>query len=191
MDPAMAASKRSSSQPASKRKPGVSRKTEDTGGEDRFLELLVPLMSSPGVAKNAYRMSIFANFFNGPIYAVIQKRFRLVRDEVNTLFCLAHFEELSPRDICLVMGRPKNSVSRAISRLLERDLIAIRDHPDDARVDILTLKPAGHALYDETRRMFVDRETQMLSSLTNREKDTLDRLLTKLMNAHESWSDLY
>ncbi|MGR3315285.1 MarR family winged helix-turn-helix transcriptional regulator [Roseovarius indicus] len=187
----MAATRKSTRQTGSKGKSGANGRPGGADGEDRFLELLVPLMSSPGVAKNAYRMSIFANFFNGPIYAVIQKRFRLLRDELNTLFCLAHFEELSPRDICLVMGRPKNSVSRAISRLQERDLIEVRDDPSDARVDLLKLKPAGHHLYEETRRMFVDREEQMLSSLTNREKDTLDRLLTKLMRSHETWSDLY
>lgn len=169
----------------------VPRHAASGDAPSRFLELLIPLMSAPGVAKDAYRMSLFANFFNGPVYAVIHKRLRLLRDEVNTLFCLAHFEGLSQRDICLVMGRPKNSVSRAISRLLERGLIAVTDDPDDGRMGILSLKPAGRELYEETRQLFVDREKQMLESLTTRERATLDRILTKLMESHAGWSELY
>ncbi|MDP3342163.1 MarR family winged helix-turn-helix transcriptional regulator [Frigidibacter sp.] len=172
-----------------------SRKADPRGaatrGSSRFLELLEPMMAAPGVARDAYRISLVGNFFNGPIYLVIQKQFGLLRDEINTLFCLAHFPELSQTDICLVMGRPKNSVSRAISRLLQRGLIAVRDDPDDGRKGVLSLRPEGYRLYQDTRRLFEEREAQMLASLTKADRATLDRLLTKIMASHEDWSELF
>jgi DNA-binding MarR family transcriptional regulator len=115
----------------------------------------------------------------------------LVRDEVNTLFCLAHLDDLNQRDICLVMGRPKNSVSRAISRLIERDLIETREDPGDGRRAKLRLKPEGRKLYETTSRLFVAREALMLEALATRERTQLDAILTKLMNAHKAWSELY
>lgn len=166
-------------------------KTSTTETARGFLELLSPLMAAPGVAKDTYRISLIGNFFNGPIYVEIYKRHKLLRDEVNTLFCLAHFPELIQRDICLVMGRPKNSVSRAISRLVKRDLIAVADDPRDGRRGVLTLKPAGRKLYNQTRQLFVERENLMLASLNARERRSLDKLLTKLMTHYKDWSDLY
>lgn len=160
-------------------------------GPPGFLDLLEPLMAAPGVARDAYRISLVANFFNGPVYADIYRQHRLLRDEVNTLFCLGHFSELSQRDICLVMGRPKNSVSRAISRLVKRDLISVADDPRDGRRGLLRLKPAGRKLYKETKLLFVEREEKMLTGLSAGERRTLDRLLTKLMKTHEDWSEIY
>lgn len=166
-------------------------KASTVGGSKDFLNLLAPLMAAPGVAKDAYRISLIGNFFNGPIYVAIYNRHKLLRDEVNTLFCLAHFPELIQKDICLVMGRPKNSVSRAISRLVKRDLIAVADDPNDGRRGVLTLKPAGRKLYEETKRLFVEREEKMLAGLNARERRSLDKLLTKLMDHHKDWSELY
>lgn len=167
------------------------RATADPRETDAFLDLLIPLMNGPVVAREAYRMSLWSNFFNGPIYKQLQKSHRLLRDEVNTLFCLAHRDDLTQRDICMVMGRPKNSVSRAIARLAERDLIEVRDDPGDGRRARLRLKPEGRRLYEETSRIFVAREARMLATLTRREREQLDRLLTKLMESHADWSEPY
>jgi len=89
------------------------------------------------------------------------------------------------------MGRPKNSVSRAIGRLLARNLIAVRDDPTDGRKGVLTLRAEGRELYEETRLLFVEREQKMLASLTKADRVALDRLLTKIMNSHENWSELF
>lgn len=158
---------------------------------DEFLDLLQPMMEGPVVARDAYRMSLWANFFNGPIYKQLQKSHKLSRDEVNTLFCLAHVDDLNQRDICLVMGRPKNSVSRAIARLVERSMIEVSTDPNDGRRGRLRLKAEGRYLYQETSRLFVAREAKMLAALTQSERGQLDGLLTKLMNAHSDWSELY
>jgi len=170
--------------------PNLAMPRAPAGSRD-FLDLLVPLMDAPGVARDAYRISLVANFFNGPVYADIYKQHKLLRDEVNTLFCLGHFPELTQRDICLVMGRPKNSVSRAISRLVKRGMISVAEDPQDGRRGLLTLRPAGRKLYLETRLLFVEREAKMLAGLNAAERRTLNQLLTKLMTTHKDWSDLY
>lgn len=157
----------------------------------RFLALLEPMMDAPDVARDAYRISLVGNFFNGPVYVTIQKHYGLLRDEINTLFCLAHCPDLIQTDICLVMGRPKNSVSRSIARLVQRDLISVRDDPGDGRKGVLSLRPGGRELYEKTRRLFVEREEQILASLTKSDRASLDRLLTKIMKSHENWSELF
>jgi DNA-binding MarR family transcriptional regulator len=170
---------------------GAKSRKAKTRSSGRFLELLEPMMDAPGVARDAYRISLVGNFFNGPVYVTIQKHYGLIRDEINTLFCLAHFPELIQTDICLVMGRPKNSVSRSIARLVQRDLISVRDDPGDGRKGVLSLRPRGRELYEKTRQLFVEREEQILASLTKSDLASLDRLLTKIMKSHENWSELF
>jgi DNA-binding MarR family transcriptional regulator len=122
-----------------------------------------------------------------PVFARIQRQSGLLRDENNILFCLAHCGPLTARSICQVLGRPKNSISRAVERLLERQLIASAPVASDRRHSLLSLLPAGRELIAWSTALFRDRQEHMLRALSATERVALDSILTKLMADAESW----
>lgn len=134
-----------------------------------------------------YRLSYLANFFVGPIYNEITRTTGLARSEFVVLFCIEHVGELSAQDVCEITGRPKNSVSQAVTKLLKAGLIQRRTDSTDARRSILGLTSKGDALYRQLIPRFQQRETEMLSVLTPREREQFARLIGKLTLRGDNW----
>lgn len=135
----------------------------------------------------AWRISFLANFFTGPIYAQIQERFGLSRPGFVILFSLSHKDGLVARDICLVTGLPKNSISRAVTELESAGLIGRDTNAADRRAKPLNLTPQGRALLDEVVPLFRARQQAMFAVLNQREAAELDRLMTKVVFAMPDW----
>ncbi|MFO1057764.1 MAG: winged helix DNA-binding protein [Dongiaceae bacterium] len=148
---------------------------------------ILDAMLAQGVDRDGYRIGLWANFYTVPVFAEIERRFGLLRDENNILFCLAHYGSLTARSICEVTARPKNSVSRAVEKLLRAGLIRRETDPEDRRKGVLTITPEGRDLLARTSVLFQEREALMLRRLTAADRRTLDRLLTKLMAGIPEW----
>ncbi len=149
--------------------------------------ILEAILRSPGIDMDGFRMSLWSGFYTTTVFAEIQRSIGLLRDENNILFCLAHCGQLTAKSICQVLGRPKNSISRAVDRLLERRLIRSEPVASDRRHLRLTLEPAGLELVVRTTARFSARQEEMLRVLTPVERVALDHLLGKLMDDAESW----
>ncbi len=134
-----------------------------------------------------YRLSYLANFFVGPLYSEISRRTGLARSEFVVLFCLRHLGILMAQDICEITGRPKNSISQAVTKLVRQGLIEKQVDQADGRRAPLKITPAGEALYTEIIPMFQQREQAMLSVLTERERGQFERLLGKLVLRADHW----
>ncbi len=141
--------------------------------------------------RNSYRITLWANFFAGPIFADMEKQFGLLRDEFNILGCLHEYGPLAAKHVCALTGRPKNSISRAVSRLTARDIVDRQSDSRDRRQSVLRIKPEGRRLYKQILPRFVAREAIMLSALSSEERGQLDLLLGKLMAVHAEWSESY
>lgn len=139
----------------------------------------------------AYRLSWLANFYSGPIYRRLEMQLGLTRPEFIVVFCLAHAPGISAADICAATGRPKNSISRAVARLLRDRRIARRADPEDGRATILDLTVAGRSLYDSLLPEFRRREASMLAPLSEAERAELDRLLGKLVHRDDGWAEVF
>ena len=148
-------------------------------------------MMARSPVRDAYRITLWANFFAGPIFLDIEVQFGLLRDEFNVLACLHDFGPLAAKHVCALTGRPKNSVSRAVNRLTRRGLIGSRSDLRDRRQNVLRIEAEGRDLYERTLPRFVAREAAMLAPLSAGERGQLDRLLGKLMAAHADWSQTY
>lgn len=135
----------------------------------------------------AWRVSFLANFFTGPIYARIQERFGLSRPGFVILFSLSQQDGLVARDICLVTGLPKNSISRAVTELETKGLIARATDAEDRRAKPLTLTAEGRALLAEVVPLFRERQASMLAALDEAEIAEFDRLVTKIVFAMPDW----
>jgi DNA-binding MarR family transcriptional regulator len=74
----------------------------------------------------------------------------------------------------------KVQVSRAVASLLAARRLTRQAHASDGRSTQLSPSAKGQAIYDEVVPLALDLETQFLSVLTPKERETLDQLLSKL-----------
>ncbi len=139
----------------------------------------------------AYRISYLANFLVGPVYADVAKTLGVSRSEYVVVFCLHHLGSLTAQDVCAITGRPKNSISQAVSKLLRAGRVQRRTDPSDARRAPLLLTAKGRAIYDRVIPLFRGREQKMLSVLSAREREQFNSLLEKLGIRDDSWAQSY
>jgi DNA-binding MarR family transcriptional regulator len=135
-----------------------------------------------------YRVSYLANFYSGPIYRALEAEEGLTRPDVIVMVCLAHCGSLTAQDISNMTGRPKNSLSRAVHKLVARGLITRVAAPQDPRQAQLDLTIAGRAMLDAFMPRFVARQASMLSPLSSFEQQQFDHLLSKLVHRTDSWT---
>ena len=131
--------------------------------------------------RDTFRISYLANSLVLPVYDAIRREHGLSRGEYLLLFCLAHIPELTAQDVANMTGRPRNSISRAVHRMLEDGYIDRCPDPDDGRQALLTITPRGRGLHDRIVKWFMASEDAILGVLDRNERETLDRILRKLV----------
>ena len=138
----------------------------------------------------AFRISLLANLYTGSVYREVAARHGIARSEYLILFCLKLLGELTAQDIVEITGRPKNSISRAVTAMVDRGFVSRRVDPDNGRRAPMLLTRAGEEIYDATVGLFQDCEAAMLSTLDAEERATLDGLLDKLARRDDAWERL-
>lgn len=134
-----------------------------------------------------FRIALWGSYFTAPLFAEMGKRFGILKDEFAILASLYDYGSLSAKTICAITGRPKNSISRGVTRLLASGRIRSATNRLDRREAILTLGASGRRLYEQILPMCREREQLMLKGLTAQELAQLDEILAKLLNYyHES-----
>ena len=149
--------------------------------------MLDRILASEGIDADGFRLSFWAGFYTAPVFARIEREHGLLRDENNLLFCLEHCGPLTAKSVSDVLGRPKNSISRAVEHLLQRGLIRRELVESDRRRALLTIQPEGRDLIVVTTGLFKVRQEEMLGCLSAIERVALDAILTKLMANAAPW----
>lgn len=168
-------------------------KKDDQGSFDAAQELaglFGPLslkMLTDTELSSIWRVSFLANFFTGPIYAELLERFHLSRPGFVILYSLSQKDGLVARDICLVTGLPKNSISRSVTDLEAKGLLARETDTEDKRAKPLSITPKGRALLEDVVPLFARRQAAMLSALDKDEIAEFDRLVRKVVFGMPSW----
>jgi MarR family transcriptional regulator, temperature-dependent positive regulator of motility len=140
-----------------------------------------------GPINDVWRITLWANCYNEPIFSALMQEFDIGRDEFNVMSCLASSGSMSAKVICDVSGRPKNSISRAVNRLASRSLLKRVTNADDRRETFLILSKEGLNLYGKVLPKAVERQSLMLSDLTSKEREVLNAILNKLMAGRHKW----
>lgn len=154
--------------------------------EARRQDVLEVVMKSPLIDRFGFRMSLWAGLYAGPAFGEVEQRLGVTRDENNILFSLTVYGSTTAKVISDYLGRPKNSISRAVERLLRRGLIASEVDPTDRRRIVLSVRPEGRDIYLESSRIWRRRQDHLLAGLSEIEKVALDAILDKLL-AVEDW----
>ncbi len=137
---------------------------------------------------HAWRLSYVANRYVFPFYRDLEQDHGVGRAEWVILFCLAQTGELIAQAIADKTGLPKNSISRAVGRLLERGFVKRSADRDDRRRVHLSLTPAGRRLHDAVVPTMIERERNMLAALSTKERATFTRLLLRIASRAADWA---
>ncbi len=135
-----------------------------------------------------YRLGYLFNQSMGPVYKQTERDLGIARPQFASLFCIAHLGQSTASDIVELTGIPKNSVSRAVQRLLGDGLIASVNDEADGRRALLSITVSGQKIHDEILALFVQRQRQLLAPLSTPERKELDRLLNKLADRDDGWA---
>jgi MarR family transcriptional regulator, temperature-dependent positive regulator of motility len=138
-----------------------------------------------------YLIAYMANHYLGPVYKTVEAEHGLTSPEALCLLCSSRVPGINAIDIARSTGRPRNSVSRAISTLLRKHLMTVEPDLADRRRKRLVPSAAGAALARRIENMFATRHAEMLSVLAEDERDTLDMLLRRLAFRDDGWASPY
>ena len=135
----------------------------------------------------SFRLNFIAFRFNDPVYRWIETRYGLVRPEFVVLYAVGLRDGVAAKNIVASSGLPKNTLSRAIQKLLTRRLLKRETDRDDLRSFVLRLTTAGRAIFEETMPVMVQQQTTMLGGLSEAEQRQLCELMDKLVIASPTW----
>jgi DNA-binding MarR family transcriptional regulator len=135
----------------------------------------------------SFRLNFVAFRFNDPVYRWIETRYGLVRPEFVALYAVGLKDGVAAKNIVASSGLPKNTLSRAIQRLLQRRLLRRETDREDLRSFVLYLTQPGRAIFDETLPLMLQQQKAMLSALTDSEQRQLCELMDKLVIASPAW----
>lgn len=127
----------------------------------------------------AYRITYLANAIVFPAYSAIKRDFGLVRAEYILLVCLSHFEQLTAQDVATISRRPRNTISRAVHRMMSEGYIVRSPDLADRRQATLQITAAGRSMHEKISRYLMRRQEEVFGVLTARERRTLSTILKK------------
>lgn len=128
-----------------------------------------------------FGVELWAEYFSAPLYADMYKRHGILRDEFAVLGSLYDCGSLSAKTICAITGRPKNSISRGVNRLIAAGRIKRVTNPDDRREAVLSLLAEGRRIYEKILPLCREREQALMTGLSQADLLSIDTLMMKLL----------
>ena len=130
-----------------------------------------------------YRLSVLSNTVTRALARLYESEHDLTIAEWRLLAILARFGPISANGVCERAAMDKVRVSRAVGRAVSRGLVDRGVDRRDRRRSVLTLTPRGRAIHDRIVPLALDREAQILSTLSREEGDGLLDALARLQAA--------
>lgn len=127
------------------------------------------------------RFIVIGNLYALEPHAQMHAEFGLLPDDYTVLANVHDWGPMTANVICAITGRPKNSISRAVTRLADAGLLHAAPDTGDRRRVNLSLTDEGRAVRDRVARHYRTREQQMFGFLSKTELEALDQLLLKIL----------
>ena len=124
-----------------------------------------------------YRLSVASNRVSRLIAALYQDRFGLSIWQWRVLAILGAEDGLTAGGVAARAAMDKMAVSRAVSALLGRGLVARTASPSDGRARILSLTRTGRSIYDEVAPLARAQEELLLDGFSAEEVRAAERFL--------------
>ena len=130
-----------------------------------------------------YRLSVLTNRISRKLADLYAERFDLSIPEWRVLAVVARYPGVSAEQVCRKTAMDKVAVSRAVTRLLRSKRLQRRYAAEDKRRSVLRLSAQGRRVYDRIVPLARTFERQVVAELTSRDRQDLERVLTKLDTA--------
>ena len=121
-----------------------------------------------------------------PTYDAVKRDLGITRSEYLLLMCLSHYPVLTAQDVSRLSGRPRNSISRAVHRMLAVGHLARDPDPTDARQARLSITDTGRALHQDIAERLRLKQEAVLSPHNAKARATLVTLLSKVVGGQPS-----
>jgi DNA-binding MarR family transcriptional regulator len=129
----------------------------------------------------SYRLHVVANLLSRSAELRYRREFGVSLWEWRSIALLGGAAEpLSLNELARSAGIDKSQMSRVVSGLTKRRLVLRATDSADARSVRLVLSKAGRKLYEALIDAAGERDAAFKDCLSNREKESLDRVLKKL-----------
>ncbi len=129
-----------------------------------------------------YQLTQLQALVSDSIAQIYTGKFNLSRQEWRILAVLANSQPLTAKQIGDKTNLEKMPASRAIKRMSDKSLVTKDENTQDKRSSLLCLTSKGVELYQALEPMVLQREQEVLSTLTRDEKATMQLILAKLTN---------
>ena len=127
-----------------------------------------------------YRLSILSNQVSSNIAAAYRDKFALSVTEWRIMAVLGEYPGVSGEEVSLKTQIEKSILSRAIQKLLKRNLIERSTDQADRRRQILTLSELGEDIYNQIVPLSLDYEKKLLACFNAKEQALFSSLIDRL-----------
>ncbi|MDB5634522.1 MAG: MarR family transcriptional regulator [Tardiphaga sp.] len=125
-------------------------------------------------------VTFIANKLSRNATAFYQKQFGVNVTEWRIMSLLAIEPGIPASRICHVIGFDKGPVSRTLTLLQDRGLVAINTDPNDGRSHSISLTAKGRVTHDAVLVAALERERRLLACLEKDEREVLIDLLRRI-----------
>jgi len=127
-----------------------------------------------------YRFSIVTNKISRNLGNMYADKFGLSIAEWRVMAVLGQHKDLSADEVCVETEMDKVSVSRAVTKLLNKKQICRKFSDQDRRRSMLQLSSLGYAVYTQIVPIALRFEAELTDVLSKQERKQLNSLLDKL-----------
>jgi DNA-binding MarR family transcriptional regulator len=127
-----------------------------------------------------YQLQVVSTLMSQALSRVYARHHHLGIAEWRVLVALGQFGWINGKSICTHTHMHKTKVSRAVAILERRKLIARRANRADMRESLVSLTPAGRAIYEELAPHAIEFARRLTEILTPSDRDAFHRALKQL-----------
>jgi DNA-binding MarR family transcriptional regulator len=127
-----------------------------------------------------YRLSCLLAVSGAMITRLCEGRYGITRREWRLIALLAAHGAMSPSELATSARLERPRVSRLITELVAKNIVARVGDPNDKRRALVRLTDQGQALYDELFPRTIGFNNQVLAALSEEELKAFDAALAKL-----------
>ena len=128
-----------------------------------------------------YRLNVVANLVSQALSRVYAERYGIGVPEWRVLVTLGQYGVMTAKAVGAHSHMHKTKVSRAVALLEDRKLLARRVNREDMRESLLSLTPAGTAMYQELVPVASEFASRLLDVVEPGDRAAFDRALTALV----------
>lgn len=129
-----------------------------------------------------YRLNVVANLVSQALSRVYAERYGIGIPEWRVLVTLGQYDTMTGKAVGAHSHMHKTKVSRAVALLEQRSLLMRRANEEDMRESLLSLTPAGRAIYEDLAPGALEFARRLTEAIEPADRPAFERALAQLTN---------